>query len=73
MVDEILVYISATPDLQQEREIPGRAVTEIPVALGWRVVQSPSGDEPADLNAAARADVHTLLLGSDIRAPIGLE
>lgn len=73
MADEVLVYVSAGPDLQREREILGRAVTEVPVPLGWRVVQSPSGDAPADLDAAARADVHLLLLGSDIRAPIGRE
>ena len=73
MADEVMVYISAASDLQREREILGRAVTEVPVTLGWRVVQSPSGDAPADLEAAARADVHLLLLGSDIRAPIGRE
>lgn len=73
MADEVLVYISAGPDLQREREILGRAVTEVPVPLGWRVVQSPSRDVSADLEAAARADVHLLLLGSDIRAPIGRE
>ena len=49
MADEVWVYISAGPDLQREREILGRAVTEVPVPLGWRVVQSPSGDAPADL------------------------
>jgi hypothetical protein len=73
MTDEVLVYISAASDLQPEREILGRAVTEVPVPVGWRVVQSPSGDAPANLDAAARADVHLLLLGSDIRAPIGRE
>jgi hypothetical protein len=73
MADEILIYISAAADLQEEREILGRAVTEVPVTLGWRVVQSPPGDEAADLDAAAHADVHMLLLGSDIRAPIGRE
>ena len=73
MADEVLVYISAAPDLQPEREIVGRAVSAVPVTLGWRVVQSPSGDAPADLEAAARADVHLLLLGRDIQAPIGRE
>jgi hypothetical protein len=73
MADEILVYVSAAPDLRQEREILARSVTEVPVSLGWRIVQSPPGDERADLDAAARADIHILLLGSDIRAPVGLE
>jgi hypothetical protein len=71
--DQVYLYISAASDLRPEREILGRAVTEVPVSLGWRVVHSPAGDNLVDLEAVARADVHLLLLGSDIRAPIGLE
>jgi hypothetical protein len=71
--DQIYLYISAATDLRAEREILGRAVTEVPVPLGWRVVHSPAGDEPVDLEAVARADIHLILLGSDIRAPIGSE
>jgi hypothetical protein len=73
MVDKINLYISAAADLEIEREILGRAVPEIPVTLGWRIVQSPIRGEPADLEAAATADLHLLLLGGDIRAPVGLE
>ena len=71
--DQILLYISAAADLEPERDLLARAVTEVPVTLGWRIVQSPGGDEPADLEAVAQADVHLLLLGGDIRAPIGQE
>jgi hypothetical protein len=73
MADQLLLYVSAAPDLEREREILGRAVVEIPVSLGWRIVQSPLRDEPADLGAVASASVHLLLLGGDIRAPIGQE
>ncbi len=73
MADTLLLYISAASDLRAEREVLGRAVTEIPVSLAWRVVHSPRGDEPVDAEAVSRADVHLLLLGSDIRAPIGQE
>jgi hypothetical protein len=73
MADQILLYISAAEDLRPEREILGRAVTEVPVSLGWRVVHSPGGDQPVDLEAVVQADIHLLLLGSDIRAPIGTE
>ena len=73
MVDTLLLYISAAPDLEAERDILGRAVTEIPVTLAWRIVQSPLRGEPPDLQAVAQADLHLLLLGGDIRAPIGLE
>jgi hypothetical protein len=73
MADSVHLYISAATDLQQEREILGRAVTEVPVSLGWRIIQSPSRDEPVEVEAVAQADLHLLLLGSDIRAPVGLE
>ncbi|HBY97184.1 MAG: hypothetical protein M5U01_42320 [Ardenticatenaceae bacterium] len=73
MADTVLLYISTAADLAPEREVLGRAVTELPVTLGWRVVQTPRADESLDLAAAAQADVHLLLLGSDIRAPVGLE
>lgn len=70
---QVLLYISAATDLEGERDVLGRAVAEIPVDLGWRVAQSPRKSDPLDLDAVARADVHFLLLGGDIRAPIGLE
>lgn len=73
MADAVLLYISAAGDLGLERELLGRAVPELPVTLGWRVVQTPRADEPLDLAATAQADIHLLLLGSDIRAPVGLE
>ncbi len=73
MVDTLLLYISAASDLEAERDILGRAVTEVPVTLAWRIVQSPLRGEPPDLDAVTQADLHLLLLGGDIRAPIGLE
>jgi hypothetical protein len=73
MADRINLYISAALDLEDERDLLSRAVTEIPVGLGWRIVQTPRRQEPPDLEAVAGADIHLLLLGSDIRAPVGLE
>jgi hypothetical protein len=73
MVDQVLLCISAAADLVGERETLGRAVTEVPVELGWRIVQSPGRDDPVDLAAVVKADVHLLIMGSDIRAPIGQE
>ncbi|MEJ2264718.1 MAG: hypothetical protein P8X95_14840 [Anaerolineales bacterium] len=73
MVDEVILYISAAQDLEYERDLIGRAVTEVPVSLGWRVEQTPHTDKSPDLEAIAHADVHLLLLGGDIRAPVGLE
>ena len=73
MTDHFVVYVSAAADLAAEREAVGRAVTEIPVSLGWRIVQSPLRDEPVDLESLAQSDLHFLLMGGDIRAPIGTE
>jgi hypothetical protein len=73
MADILQLYISAAPDLEHERESLSRVVAEIPVTLGWRVTQSPLHGELLNEVAIAQADVHILLFGSDIRAPIGLE
>ena len=73
MADRILLYISAASDLSFEREVLGRAIVEIPTSLGWRIKQTPVADEVLDLEAVAEADVHILILGGDIRAPVGAE
>ena len=73
MIDTLSLYISAAQDLERERDVLGRTVVEIPTTLGWRIVQSPLRGEPVDLEMVARAHLHLVLLGGDIRAPIGLE
>jgi hypothetical protein len=73
MADRILLYISAATDLALEREVLGRASIEIPTSLGWRITQTPGADEQLDLEAVAAANVHLLLMGADIRAPVGAE
>lgn len=71
--DVLRVYISAAADLAFEREVISRAITEIPTTLAWRIVQTPLLAEEPDLAFLAQADVHLLLLGSDVRAPVGVE
>ncbi len=73
MADQVLIYISAASDLGFEREVLGRAITEIPTTLAWRILQTPLNAEEPDLSSLARADVHMLLLGTDVRAPVGVE
>lgn len=72
-VNEIRLYISASSELDRERDLLGRAVSEIPVPLGWRIHQTPRKNDVLDLEAVSAADIHFLLFGSDIRAPVGLE
>ncbi len=68
------IYISAASDLMSEREALARMIAALPVTLGWRIVQTPIADvEPLDLEALGSADLYFLVMGSDIRAPVGLE
>ena len=73
MTDPFLLYISAAADLKAERELLGKSIAEIPVDLGWKITLSPSKNEPLDLEFISRSDCHILIMGNDIRAPIGLE
>jgi hypothetical protein len=73
MVDKLRLYISAAYDLRFERDVLARAIAEIPTSLGWTITQTPGPDQEANLDAVVQADVHLLILGSDIQAPVGLE
>ncbi len=53
----------------------GRAIASLPVSLGWVINYTPSAGErlgPA-MDAVAVADFYVILLGRDIRAPMGSE
>lgn len=69
----VIIYISAASDLMAERETLARMIAELPVTLAWRIFQSPLGNELLDLNAIRNADLHLLIMGGDIRAPVGQE
>jgi hypothetical protein len=73
MAKHFLIDISAANDLEAERDLLARSVIAVPADLTWRIEQSPRANDPIDRQAIAQADLHLLLLGSDIRAPIGLE
>jgi hypothetical protein len=70
----VTIYISAASDLMAEREALARMIAALPVTLAWRIVQTPVADvDPLDLDALGSADLYFLVMGSDIRAPVGLE
>jgi hypothetical protein len=73
MTSHFTLYISAANDMEAERDLLARAVVALPVDLTWRIELSPRANDPVDQQAIAQAELHLLLLGSDIRAPIGLE
>ena len=69
----VTIYISAASDLMAEREALARMIAGLPVTLPWRIIQTPIGAEPLDLASLQAADLYFLVMGSDIRAPVGLE
>lgn len=75
MAARLRIFTSVAPDLRAEREIIGRAIASLPVSLGWVINSTPSAGErlgPA-MDAVAVADFYVILLGTDIRAPMGSE
>lgn len=73
MVDSVIFYISAAKDLSYERDLLSRIATEVPVTLGWQIFLTPIKGELVNISAIQDADIHVLLLGKDIKAPIGYE
>ncbi len=73
MHQPVIVYISASAELAAERDALSRMIAALPVTLVWRIVQTPATDEPLDIAAIQSADVHLLVMGQDIRAPVGRE
>lgn len=73
MVNTVKLYVSAANDLPNERELIGHIVTEIPVTLGWQINHTPLGNKLIDEQLIIDADLHLLIFGADIRAPIGYE
>jgi hypothetical protein len=69
----VTIYISAASDLMAEREALARMIAELPVTLAWHILQTPIGDEQLDLAALRTTDLYLLVMGGDIRAPVGLE
>jgi hypothetical protein len=72
-VSKINLYISAAPELRAERAAIARMVPDIPTTLGWEIAQTPHSDQSFNADAVLQADVHLLVLGGDIKAPIGWE
>jgi hypothetical protein len=69
----VIIYISAASDLMAEREALARMIAELPVSLPWRIMQTPVEAEPLDTGALLAADFYFLIMGADIRAPVGSE
>jgi hypothetical protein len=73
MVDTLKLYVSAANDLPDERELIGHIMTEIPVTLGWQINLTPIGMSTESKELIHDADIHLIIFGEDIRAPVGYE
>ncbi len=73
MARRIQLYVSATRDLDIEREAVGQTVAELPVALGWQVDVTPDAGVPLDPDAVRCADFYICMIGVDATAPVGVE
>ena len=69
------VYVSATLDLEAEREVVGEALARFPVSLPWLIRRTPHPGEqrPEALDEVHESDFFLILLGQDISAPVGAE
>jgi len=71
----IRVFVSATADLEPEREVIGETLAKFPVPLPWQIKRTPYPGEqrPEALREVRESDFYILLLGEDITAPVGAE
>ena len=71
----IRVFVSATSDLEPEREVVGETLARFPAPLPWEIKRTshPGEQYPGQLEDVRRADLFLVLLGQDITAPVGAE
>ncbi len=75
MPDRLHLYISAGPDLENEREAIGQIIAHMPISIGWDLKRTPRrGDSPVSaLETIRQCHFFILILGVDITAPVGAE
>jgi hypothetical protein len=64
---QVRLFVSGGPDRDDDREVIGRALAELPVNVGWVIKRTP------DIDSVAECQLLVLMLGADIVAPVGLE
>lgn len=75
MERKICLFVSSSRELEEEREIIGQVVAELPISRGWEIRHTTHGGEPFEAirSAIERADLYLIILGQDATAPMGLE
>ena len=73
----VKLFVSASADLEAERDLVGRLVAGLPMTLGWEIGRAPlpgrEGDEVTVHVAPQDCDLYIFMLGRDITAPAGVE
>jgi len=64
---QVRLFVSGGPDRDEDREVIGRLLAELPVNVGWVIKRTP------DIDSVAECHLFLILLGADIVAPVGLE
>ncbi|MBC7236958.1 MAG: hypothetical protein H5T69_14045 [Chloroflexi bacterium] len=75
MENELVIYVSASSEMDAECELLGRLLANITKSTRWVIKRTPGIHEHAnpDLVTLKRSQFYLILMGSDITAPIGVE
>ncbi|MCX7683122.1 MAG: DUF4062 domain-containing protein, partial [Anaerolineae bacterium] len=75
MARTIKLFVSSSPELEEEREMVGQVVAGLPVAQRWDIRHTPRPHESVTdaLSFVAGCDLYVLGLGTAFAAPMGAE
>lgn len=75
MVTELDLYVSAAAEMDAECELLGQALARMPDTVKWVIKRTPQGmwEGNPDLEYLRHSDFYLLLLGMDVKAPMGVE
>jgi hypothetical protein len=73
--NELVIYVSASTEMDAECELLGRFLAEITRSTRWIIKRTPGQHENAnpDLETLRKSQFYLILMGVDITAPIGVE
>ncbi len=75
MERQLSIYVSASPEMDEECELLGQLLANITRSVRWTFKRTPGphlGENP-DLDSLRASQFYLILLGMDIVAPIGVE
>ena len=72
---ELSLYISAAAEMDAECELIGQLLAGLPRSARWTIKRTPMAgtNELLDLAALINSSIYVILLGADLKAPMGVE